>query len=93
LGKTECLEAACWVHARRPFFAMAGIEENARRKTTGRRAKVIVSHKCDPPLPFVRARAANPTTTRVGILRLQGPLVLCIKPLWGPPLGSAHSPL
>ena len=26
------LEAACWVHARRPFFAMADIEENARRK-------------------------------------------------------------
>lgn len=25
-------EAACWVHARRPFFAMADIEENARRK-------------------------------------------------------------
>jgi hypothetical protein len=26
------MEAACWVHARRPFFAMADIEENARRK-------------------------------------------------------------
>jgi transposase len=30
-------EAACWVHARRPFFAMADIEENARRKAAGRR--------------------------------------------------------
>jgi transposase len=30
------LEAACWVHARRPFFAMADIEENARRKAAGR---------------------------------------------------------
>lgn len=30
-------EAACWVHARRPFFAMADIEENARRKAQGRR--------------------------------------------------------
>jgi transposase len=29
------LEAACWVHARRPFFAMADIEENARRKASG----------------------------------------------------------
>src|SRR5579872_5046438 len=28
-------EAACWVHARRPFFAMADIEENARRKAAG----------------------------------------------------------
>jgi transposase len=31
------LEAACWVHARRPFFAMADIEENARRKASGKR--------------------------------------------------------
>jgi transposase len=28
-------EAACWVHARRPFFAMADLDENARRKATG----------------------------------------------------------
>ena len=30
-------EAACWVHARRPFFAMADIEENARRKASGKK--------------------------------------------------------
>src|SRR3954451_2379665 len=30
-------EAACWVHARRPFFAMADLEENARRKAAGKR--------------------------------------------------------
>lgn len=30
-------EAACWAHARRPFFAMADIEENARRKATGKK--------------------------------------------------------
>jgi transposase len=30
-------EAACWSHARRPFFAMADIEENARRKAAGKR--------------------------------------------------------
>ena len=28
-------EAACWSHARRPFFAMADLEENARRKAAG----------------------------------------------------------
>jgi hypothetical protein len=28
-------EAACWAHARRPFFAMADIEENVRRKAAG----------------------------------------------------------
>ena len=31
------VEAACWVHARRPFFAMADIEENARRKAAGKK--------------------------------------------------------
>ena len=30
------LEAACWVHARRPFFVMADLAENARRKAEGR---------------------------------------------------------
>src|ERR1700726_3576533 len=30
------VEAGCWAHARRPFFAMADIEENARRRATGR---------------------------------------------------------
>ncbi len=30
-------EAACWSHGRRPFFAMADIEENARRKATGKK--------------------------------------------------------
>src|SRR6516165_349535 len=29
-------EAACWAHARRPFFVMADIEENARRKAAGK---------------------------------------------------------
>jgi hypothetical protein len=31
------VEAGCWAHARRPFFAMADIEENARRKAAGKR--------------------------------------------------------
>jgi len=30
-------EAACWVHARRPFFVMADIEANARRKAAGKK--------------------------------------------------------
>src|SRR5664279_1581511 len=29
-------EAACWVHARRPFFVLADVEENARRKAAGK---------------------------------------------------------
>jgi transposase len=35
------VEAACWVHARRPFFAMADIAENARRTAQGRTPGVI----------------------------------------------------
>src|SRR5277367_4311331 len=30
-------EAACWVHGRRPFFAMADLAENARRKAAGKK--------------------------------------------------------
>jgi transposase len=36
------LEAACWAHARRPFFAMADLEENARRKAAGK-TEIVVS--------------------------------------------------
>jgi transposase len=35
------LEAACWVHARRPFFVMADLAENARRKAQGEKPAVI----------------------------------------------------
>jgi len=34
-------EAACWVHARRPFFIMADVAANARRKAQGRTASVV----------------------------------------------------
>ncbi len=35
------LEAACWVHARRPFFALADLEQNARRVAEGKPPGVI----------------------------------------------------
>ncbi|MGY4329359.1 transposase [Bradyrhizobium sp. LB7.2] len=35
------LEAACWVHARRPFFVMADLAENARRKVQDKKPAVI----------------------------------------------------
>jgi hypothetical protein len=35
------LEAACWVHARRPFFVMADLAENARRKAQCKKPAVI----------------------------------------------------
>ncbi len=34
------LEAACSVHARRPFFVMADLAENARRKAQGKKPAV-----------------------------------------------------
>jgi transposase len=35
------IEAGCWVHARRPFFVLADIEANARRKAEGKTAGVV----------------------------------------------------
>ncbi len=35
------MEAACWVHARRPFFAMADLEQNARLKAAGKKEIVM----------------------------------------------------
>jgi transposase len=35
------LEAACWVHARRPFFVLADVEEAARRKAQGKTPGLI----------------------------------------------------
>ena len=35
------LEAACWVHARRPFFVLADVEEAARRTAHGKAPGVI----------------------------------------------------
>src|SRR5271170_324777 len=49
-------EAACWVHARRPFFAMADIEENARRKAAGK--------KEIPISPIAMSRAAHRRAVR-----------------------------
>ncbi len=35
------LEAGCWAHARRPFFALADLAENAHRKAQGKAISVI----------------------------------------------------
>ncbi len=35
------VEAGCWVHARRPFFRMADLEENARQQAAGKRAIIL----------------------------------------------------
>ncbi len=35
------IEAACWVHARRPFFVLADVAANARREAQGKSGSVI----------------------------------------------------
>ena len=35
------IEATCWAHARRPFFVLADLAANARRKAQGKPASVI----------------------------------------------------
>ena len=55
-------EAACWVHARRPFFAMADIEENARRKAAGKKRDSAVADRRRGRAPhrrLVRGRARD----------------------------------
>jgi hypothetical protein len=55
------LEAPCWVHGRRPFFAMADLEENARRKAAGKKEIIIspiameVVHRIDALFEIERA--------------------------------------
>ncbi len=39
----QILEAACWVHARRPFFVMADLAENARHRAQGKKPAVIAA--------------------------------------------------
>jgi len=64
-------EAACWVHARRPFFAMADIEENARRKAAGKREiplspiAVEVVRRIDALMAIERAINGQPPEERL----------------------------
>jgi hypothetical protein len=39
------LEAACWVHARRPLFVMADLVENARHKVQGQNVRAMTITK------------------------------------------------
>ena len=49
------LEAACWAHARRQFFAMADIEENARRKAVGKKRDSALADRHRGGAPHRRA--------------------------------------
>jgi transposase len=59
------LEVGCWAHARRPFFAMADIEENARRRAAGKpgsRSRRSRSRSCAASTPC--SRSSDRSTAR-----------------------------
>jgi transposase len=76
------LEAACWVHARRPFFVMADLAENARRKAQGKTPAVIsplalqVVRRIDELFEIERAiNGQSPERRRAVRQELSAPLV------------------
>jgi transposase len=75
-------EAACWAHARRPFFAMADIEENARRKAAGKKEialspiAIAVVHRIDALFEIERSINGKNVEERLVVRRtLSRPLV------------------
>jgi transposase len=76
------LEAACWVHARRPFFAMADIEENARRKASGKKEIALspiaieIVHRIDALFEIERSINGKSADERLAVRQtLSRPLV------------------
>ena len=76
------LEAACWVHARRPFFVMADLAENARRKAEGKKAAMIsplaleAVRRIDALFEIERAiNGQNPEKRKAVRQQLSAPLV------------------
>ena len=61
------LEAACWAHARRPFFALADIEAAARRKARRQNARGHLADRAGGGAAHRRAvrRSSAPSTARV----------------------------
>src|SRR6266704_5989219 len=75
-------EAACWVHARRPFFAMADIEENARRKASGKKEIALspiaieIVHRIDALFEIERSINGKRADERLAVRQtLSRPLV------------------
>src|SRR5476651_2432179 len=76
------LEAGCWAHARRPFFAMADIEENARRKAAGKKEIALspiaieVVHRIDALFEIERSINGKSAEDRLAVRRMSSrPLV------------------
>jgi transposase len=81
-GRGPILEAACWVHARRPFFAMADLEENARRKAAGKKEiplspiAIEIVRRIDALCEIERSINGKSATERLAVRRVRSrPLV------------------
>lgn len=81
-------EAACWVHARRPFFVMADLAENARRKARGKTPAVIspialeMVRRIDALFEIERAINGQSAARRLAVRReLSAPLLDDLK-IW-----------
>ena len=61
------IEAACWGHARRPFFVLADVEANARRKAQARSASVISPLAVEAVRRICRWRSDSPQKRRLKI--------------------------
>jgi transposase len=75
-------EAACWSHARRPFFVMADVEENARRKVAGKKDVALspiaieVVRRIDPLFEIERSINGKSAQARLAIRQeLSRPLI------------------
>src|SRR5271156_4323041 len=75
-------EAACWAHARRKFFVLADIEENARRKAVGKSAiplspiAIEVVRRIDALFAIERSVNGKSPQERVAVRRAESrPLV------------------
>jgi hypothetical protein len=79
-------EAACWVHARRPFFAMADLAENARRRASGKKDIVVspiaveIVRRIDALFEIERSINGQTACQRKAVRReLSAPLVADLK--------------
>src|SRR3954465_958908 len=80
------VEATCWAHARRPFFVLADLAANARRKAQGKPASVIsplaleAVRRIDALFEIERAINGQSVERRQSVrLELSAPLVADLK--------------
>jgi transposase len=80
------LEAACWAHARRPFFALADIEASARRRAEGKAPAPIsplaleAVRRIDALFEIERSINGRSTEERLAVRReLSAPLVATLE--------------